>query len=367
MPAAGAPNAGGVAAPSGSVPGAGSAAGGSVAGGMPAAGAPSAGGVGSVSGGAPTAGAPSAGGVGGAMPGGGAPSAGGVGSVSGGVGGGDPASIGHAPSVGGAGSVSGGISGGAPDAGGMPASAGRAGAVDTFSGGASSSGGLDGGAGGDVTAQSGTSGVRDMSNQVGRTSGMAGEESVNAQVNAPLGTTGEVIANGGGGGYVDTEVGSSQYDVQNKAGAAAHGETLQQRDVGQDLRDDAIDRSGYQDPRTSVGMAETAELESRDGRLGEVQAAQGRVSDARTAVANPVGVATSDASYAATGEAQAHVPTAAKTAQADVNVTRDATNNPEAAGEGQVDVKVQSAELEQEHKLGVHGTVGPAGSDPEKT
>ena len=285
----------------------------------------------------------------------GAPNVGGVSSVSGGasVGGGVPggAPSAGAPNVSGVGSVSGDL-GGASGAGSVGAS-----------------GGAGGGAAGDFSATAGQSSVRDASNQVGRTTGLAGEESVGAQIHAPLGTTGEVIASGGGGGYVDTEVGSSEYDVRNKGGAALHGEALSQRDAGQGIRDGAIEQSGYQDPRVTVGMAETAELESRDGRMGQVAAAQDRAGDVKVAVANPVGAATSEAKYAATGEAQAHVPTAGKTAQADVNVVRDASNNPEAAGEGQVDLKVQQAELEQESKLGVHGNVGVSGSastDPEK-
>jgi hypothetical protein len=55
------------------------------------------------------------------------------------------------------------------------------------------------------------------------------------------------------------------------------------------------------------------------------------------------------------------VPTQAKVAAQDVNVARDAAHNPEAAAEGQVDVRMEGAEIEEEHKIGITGVVPPRG------
>lgn len=261
--------------------------------------------------------------------------------------------------------------GGAPDVGGASNLGGGANIAGVASVGvvpdvgASNLGGA-GTAGGDLQAQSGIGGVRDASNAVGHASGQFGEESVGAQVQAPLGVEGNRIVDGGGRGVVDGELGSSDYDVGAKAQYAAHAEALDQRDAGQAVRDAAIERSGYNDPRAVVGEAEVAELHARDGKIGEVSAAQDRVADARYVAANPADAARSEATYRVSGEAAAHVPTQAKVAAADVNVVRDAAHNPEAAAEGQLDVRVEGAELEEEHKLGVTGVVPPSGGGTDK-
>jgi hypothetical protein len=349
-------------------------------------------------------------GIGGGAVGVSAPDVGGASSLGGGANISSGASVG-APDVGGASNLGGGasISSGANVGGGVPSSSsisgganlGASGAPDL--GGASNLGGgasissdanvgavgggatsLDGGASitgdapsvgssssfsngggfsgsGDLQAQSGVSSVRDASNAVGHTSGQFGEESVNAQVHAPLGVEGNRIAASGGRGAIDTELASTDYDVGAKAEYAGRTEALNQRDVGQGLTDAAVARSGYSDPRTQVGMAETAEFNERNGGIGDVYAAQERVGDAKYAVANPTDAAMGEAKYQAAGEAQAHVPTQAKVARADANVVRDAAHNPEAAAEGQVSVRVEGAELEEEHKVGITGVVPPKG------
>jgi hypothetical protein len=180
-------------------------------------------------------------------------------------------------------------------------------------------------------------------------------------VRAPLGVDGNRMVNSGGSGAIDGELASSDYDVGGKAELAAHAEALNQRDAGQALTDGAIERSGYSDPRTELGMAQTAEFNERNGRLGDVYAAQERVGDAKYAVANPSDAAMGEAKYQVAGEAQAHVPTQAKVAAQDVNVARDAAHNPEAAAEGQVDVRMEGAEIEEEHKIGITGVVPPRG------
>jgi hypothetical protein len=68
-------------------------------------------------------------------------------------------------------------------------------------------------------------------------------------------------------------------------------------------------------------------------------------------------------------EVQAHVPTAATTAQGDVEVARSAGSDPEGAAEGEARTKLADVEASEQSKVGVQGQVGVSGSvgtDPEK-
>jgi hypothetical protein len=205
-----------------------------------------------------------------------------------------------------------------------------------------SGGGLTGG--GDLQAQSGVAGVGDPSSMVGGSSGQLGAESMNAQ----MGMDGNVTADGGARGVVESQLQGGSYDAGGKAQFAAQAESLDQRDAGQVVRDEAIERSG------------------QGGRVGEAYAAQDRAAEVKYAAANPSETAMGEARYRAAGEAEEHTPDAAKTAMADANVARDTASNPEAAGKAQVNVRVEGAEYEQESKLGVTGVVPPSGGGTDK-
>jgi hypothetical protein len=192
-------------------------------------------------------------------------------------------------------------------------------------------GGLDGGVVGGAQSITGSSVGGDLTaNASGGTPGVAGAESVSAQINAG--------------------------------------------DARQAVTDEAVARTGVQDPRVTVeGDARVERVEEARDQASDAQA---RVGEAQAAAADPRAAATGEATFVAGNEVQAHTPAAVTQAQAqaaqgqdDVNFARSAESNPEAVAQGEVDSRVQEAEQEQESKLGVRGNVGVSGSvstDPEK-